>query len=233
MRRILPIVLASAAVLSACDPTGHGAPTTAGSAHLRFANFVPDANGLTVNDASGNLFTNVTFTGTSLYKSLLADSEVVTVSQASPALTLGTDTLVLLAGRRYTLYALGKTTAYKRYFATNDTVPASAGQYKVRFIHGIQSDNPFNLDFYDDTTSSLSGLTPSWPGLAYGVGSLYIAVDTGVRRIRITKSGQTTTLLDTVLATPIPSGAVVTLVATNVVGAGAGLQVAVVTDTTP
>ena len=232
MRRIVPLVLSAAALLSACDPTGNGAPTNLGHSHFRFANFVPDATGLSVSDNSGNIISNIQFTELSLYQTLSADSNVFTVTQISPSLTLGADTTSLIQDRRYTLYGLGKTTAYRNYLAVNDTVLAAAGQYKVRFIHGIESYSPFTLNFYDDTTSSLTGLTPTWPALSYVVGSLYIPVDTGVRRIRITKTGITTTILDTILPA-IPSGAVVTLVATNVAGAGAGIQVTMVTDTTP
>lgn len=233
MRRILPFVL-SAALLSACDPTGNGVPVGTELSHLRFSNHVSDAPGLDVYNASGLIIPNVGFGGVSIYKSLTPDSVVFTFKQTTDNLQLGVDTAVLIANRRYTLYGLGKTAAFRPLLLTNDTILAAPGTYKIRFIHGVQSYSPFTIDFFDDTTSSLTGVTPSWPGLSFGTASLYVVVDTAIKRIRLTKGGvASTVLIDTTLATAIPSGAVVTLVATNVPPTLAGYQIHIVTDTTP
>lgn len=232
MRRILPFVL-SAALLSACDPTGNGLPAGNGVTHFRFSNYITDAPGINVYNTSGLLISNIGFAGTSLYQSLSPDSSIFTLKQATDAFQLGVDTVVLIADRRYALYGLGKVTALKPLLLANDTLLAAAGTYKIRFIHGVVSYSPFSIDFFDDTTSSLTGLTPSWPGLSYGTASNYVVVDTGVRRIRLTKGGvPATLLLDTTMAA-IPSGAVVTLVATNVAPSTSGYQIHIVTDTTP
>ena len=233
MRRILPFVL-SAALLSACDPTGNGAPGAIGTTHFRFANYITDAPGINVFNTQGLLLSSIPFDSTSLYQSLTPDTSIFTLKQATDAFQLGVDTVKLIADRRYELVGLGKVTAFKPLLLTNDTILAAPGTYKIRFVHGVFSYSPFSIDFFDDTTSSLTGLTPTWPGLSYGTASLYVAVDTGVRRFRLTKGGSPATLLlDTTLTTPIPSGAVVTLVATNVAPSTSGYQIHIVTDTTP
>lgn len=232
MRRIVPYLLISAA-LAGCDPTGNGVPIGVSSTDLRVANFVTDANGINVFDNDGVLFTSVPFASTSQFTQISADTDVFTFRQTTPDFVIGSDTFNLLADKIYTLYVVGEMTAHRTLLAKRDTILPAAGQYRIRFIHGIESFSPFALDFFDDSTSSLIGLTPSWPGLGYAVGSNYVAVDTGVRRIRITKTGLTTTILDTVLPDPIPSGSVVTLVASNVAGGGAGIEVHIVNDTTP
>lgn len=232
MRRSLPFLFALAA-LSACNPTGN-IPSITGVTHFRFSNFVTDAAGIDVFDQSGLIIGNTGFAGASLYSQLNADSSVFTLKQTTDAFQVGVDSVLLLADRRYTLYGLGKLSTSKILLTSSDTVLATAGHYKIRFIHGVQTYSPFTIDFFDDTTSSLTGLTPTWPGLSYGTASLYVSVDTGVRRIRLTKGGvPTTLLLDTTLATAIPSGAVVTLVATNIPPGNAGYQIGIITDTMP
>ena len=177
---------------------------------------------------------NTGFGGASLYSQLNAGPSVFTLKQTTDAFQVGVDSTSLIADRRYTLYGLGKLSTSKILLTSSDTLLAAAGFYKIRFIHGVQTYSPFTIDFFDDTTASLTGLTPTWPGLSYGTASLYVSVDTGVRRIRLTKGGTPATLLlDTTLASAIPSGAVVTLVATNIPPGNAGYQIGIITDTMP
>lgn len=231
MRRIVPLVLT--AIIAACDPTGNGQPAT-DSADLRFANFLVDAGGMTLATTSGNVSTGTTFGTTSLPSPLPTGETVFTLSQTSDGFVVATDTFTLVKDRRYTLYALGELSAGLGRLMTNDTVLAAAGTYKVRFIHSVGTNSLLTLDFYADSDSSLVGLTPAYPGLAYGSAGVYVSVDTGLRRIRIVKNGTTTPiLLDTTFTTPIASGSVLTMVATNQQGGSAPLRLTIVPDTLP
>ena len=231
MRRIVPVVLA--VVIVACDPTGNGLPVI-DSADLRFANFVTDAGGMSLGTLGGNVANGITFGTTSLSSALPVGETIFTLSQTSNAFLVATDTFTLVKDRHYTIYALGQLSAGFGRLLVDDTVPATAGSFKVRFIHAVGTQSAFTLDFYADTDSSLVGLTAAYTGLGYGTAGVYVPVDTGIHRLRIVKNGTTSpVLLDTTFTDPITSGSVLTMVATNQQGGSSPLRLSIVPDTIP
>ena len=231
MRRIVPLILV--ALVAGCDPTGHDAPLT-DNANVRLANFLVDAGGMSLATQRGNLINGTLFGTASAYQLVPQGQVIFAASQTSDGFLTTTDTFTVVTGRRYTFYALGKLTSAVGRLLLTDSVLAGAGTYKARFIHSVGTYSPFGLDFYADTDSSLVGLTPTYSGLSYGTAGVYVAVDTGIRRIRIVKATTTTpVLLDTTFTAPIASGSVLTLVATNQQGGSAPFRLTIVADTIP
>lgn len=231
MRRIVPFLLAAVAV--GCDPTGHGMPST-DNANVRLANFLVDAGGMSLATQGGTFINGVTFGTTSPYALLPDGQAIFSASQTSNGFLTTTDTVQVVKDRHYTFYLLGKLTSAAGRFPVDDSVLAAAGTYKVRFVHGVGTYSAFGLDFFADTDSSLVGLTPTYSGLSYGTVGVYVPVDTGIRRLRIVKATTTTpVLLDTTFATPIPSGSVLTMVATNLQGGATPFLLTIVPDTIP
>ena len=230
MRRMTIVALALFSL--GCDPTGNLGPAL-DAAQFRFANFVSDANGLTVARSGTVLASGVTFGDLSGFVGVTTGQAFMEVRRASDGFVLALDTVNLVKDRRYTYYALGKPADLRPVLALQDTTPATAGQYKVRFAHSVGSEDVFTLDFYADTASSLASATPTYPGLSFGSAGVYVSVDTGVRRFRWTRNGSTTPIFDTTFASALPSGAVVTFVLTNAPGSASTYRVAPVDDTAP
>jgi hypothetical protein len=231
MRRLVPIAFAAIAVL-ACEPGNGGFIPTDGG-HVRFANFIVDAPTANFERDGFTTALAVPFGEASPRSIQLPDSAIYTVRRTSDAFLVATDTLPLIIDRRYTLFAIGEVTDGLIRVAQDDTTPAAAGTFEVRFVHGIGSE-PLTADYWiTDTGTVLDGETPNYSGLAYGAASTYVVVDTLHRRFRVTRNGQTTPYFDTTFATAIPSGHVVTFVMSNVAGGGATVRLTALTDTMP
>jgi hypothetical protein len=224
MRRIAAATLALAA-LSACDPTGNVAPVE--SAYVRFAAFVYNVGGgLNVASTTGTSLTSgLTYGNLSGYKSVSVDTNIFTVTRSSDAFLLGSDTLDPTLNARYTMYMLGTIGGFRSLIAPDDTVLTTAGNVKVRFVHGVSSDSLFGFDLYITTPGAdISGITPTIASLTYGAASAYVVSDTGARQLRITHAGLKTIELDTTFTTAIADSQVVTVVAADQPGGGRRFQ---------
>jgi hypothetical protein len=231
MRRLVPIAFAAIAVL-ACEPGAGGFIPTDGG-HVRFANFVVDAPNANFERDGFPTASAVPFRSVSARSLILPDSAIYTVRRTSDAFLMATDTFALIVDRRYTLFALGEATDAVFRLAQDDTTPALAGTFEVRFVHGVGT-QPLTADFWiTDSATALDGETPNYSGLAYGAASNYVAVDTQFRRFRVTQNGSTTPYFDTTFATAFPSGHVLTFVMTNSAGGGATIRLTTLTDTMP
>lgn len=231
MRRIVPIAIAAVAVL-ACEPGSGGFIPTDGG-YVRFANFLVDAPNANFERDGFTVAPAVPFREVSPRNVQLPDSAIFTVRRTSDAFLVATDTFPFTVDRRYTIFALGEVTDGILRRAQDDTVPAAAGQIKVRFVHGVGTE-PLTADFWiTDTATVLAGETPNYSGLAYGTVSTYVVADTQLRRFRVTQNGLTTPYFDTTFATPFPSGHVLTFVMTNSAGGGATVRLTTLTDTMP
>ena len=231
MRRIVPFAIAAVAVL-ACEPGAGGFILTEGG-HVRFANFVVDAPTANFEQNGFTVATAVPFQDTSARTLISPDSAIFTVHRTSDDVLMATDTFAFVVDRRYTLFALGEVTDGIFRLAQDDTVLAGAGQVKVRFVHGVGT-QPLTADFWiTDTGTVLAGETPNYSGLAYGAASNYVAVDSQLRRFRVTQNGQTTPYFDTTFATAFPAGHVLTFVMTNSAGGGSTVRLTSLTDTMP
>ncbi|MEO6068834.1 MAG: DUF4397 domain-containing protein [Gemmatimonadales bacterium] len=229
LRRAALIALVA---LAACDPTGN-VNITADAANVRLANFVVDATGLTSTVDGLAIHTNIAFGGVGSYQLISVDDSVIVIRQTSDGFLAATDTVLIVNGRHYTFYALGVLSSLRPRFTTDDTVFATAGNIKVRVIHGVGAQSFQGLDFYLSLTSdSLVDLVPLAPSVAYGAQSAYLPADTAFRRLRLTPTGQTTVLVDTTFAA-FADSSVITLVASDKQGGGPPIRLQVVIDKAP
>ena len=228
-------LLASAAVLlaTACDPTGIVQPASP-SAKFRFVNAVVDATGLVVRKEGVIVASGITFGSVSTSTSLPADSNILVVSRNSDEQLLGSDTLIATNGRKYTMFGLGTVSNFKSVIAPDDTIFADSGKFKVRFVHGINDESGFGLDLYvTPSATDISSVTPQVASLQYGAISNYFQNDTSARRLRVTRAGLTTILLDTTFAATFADSQVVTVVASDKANGGPPPKFTVVIDRLP
>jgi len=96
-----------------------------------------------------------------------------------------------------------------KYFDESNAA-ASSGSFKVRVFQGAPSLGA--LDVYITNTSSLSGLSPTLSVSAYAALSSFVTMTSGTYRVRITNSGdQSTVLFDYTAGLSVGSTTVVTL----------------------
>jgi hypothetical protein len=231
--RYSSIALAALA-LAACDPTGN-TNISSSSANVRLANFLTDGQAVTLSVVGLPIHSGAVFGAPTIYKLVSTDQKEFDLTRTSDGTAIGSDSVDLILGRHYTYYVLGIATAFKGKLATDDTVLAATGNVKIRFLHGVKTQLAHGIDLYvslpgDD---SLNLLTPIVPSLAYGSASAYVPVDTAWTRVRLTLTGQTTTIFDSTFATALADSSVLTFVATDKIGGGAPVRLQVVEDKTP
>lgn len=228
-------LLASAAILltAACDPTGNVMPT-APSTQFRFVNTVSDATGLSVKKNGVAIVSGITFGSVSSFQSIGDEGNILVVARSSDDFLLGTDTLTAISGKHYTMFGLGTVGNFVSLIAADDTVFAAPGNFKVRFVHGVDGQSGFGLDLYVTAVGAdISASTPAVASLQYGAVSPYIQNDTSFRRLRVTAAGSTTVILDTTFSGSFPDSQVVTVVASDKVNGGPPPKFTVVIDHAP
>lgn len=226
------LVVLAALALGACDPTGN-TNISSDAANVRLANFLVDTPAVTLSARGLPLHINTPFGQPTIYKLVSTNEKELTLTRTSDAFAIGADSVNLILGRHYTYYALGIASAFKSKLAIDDTVFATAGNVKVRFLHGVRARLANGIDLYVSLPGdSLDLLTPIVPSLAYGSASPYIIVDTSLTRVRLTLTGQLTTIFDSTFTASADS-TVVTLVATDKTGGGAPVRLQVVVDKAP
>lgn len=232
MRRIV-LTLALPAVVAACDPTGN-TNVTSETARVRVANLVSDAPSVSVTADGFTVGSGVAFGAVSSGQLVSVNDQEFISSRVSDNFVMGADSVTMTTGRRYTFYVLGTVAQHAAKFAQDDTTFGAAGTFKLRFVHGSQTNAVSGLDLYvSGASDSLANIDPVVPSLAYAAASPYIVTDTAVRRIRVTQVGQTTTLLDTTLTTAIADSTNITLVVSDKQGGGTPMRLGIIVDKAP
>lgn len=232
MRRIVPS-LALLGVVAACDPTGN-TNITSESARVRVANLVSDAPSVSVSANGNTVGSGVAFGAVSTAQLVRIDDREFISTRASDNFVMGADSVTMTTGRRYTFYVLGTASQHAAKFAQDDTTFGTAGLFKLRFVHGSQTNALSGLDLYvSGVSDTLANIDPVVPSLAYAAASPYIPTDTAKRRIRVTQVGQTTVLLDTTLTTAIADSTNVTLVVSDKQGGGTPMRLGIIIDKEP
>lgn len=232
MRRIVPS-LALLGVVAACDPTGNTNITSA-TARVRVVNLVSDAPSIGVTANGDIVASGVAFGAVSTTRLVPVDDSEFVSTRVSDALVLGTDGVAMTTKRHYTFYVLGTAAQHAAKLALDDTTFGAAGSFKVRFVHGSQANSAADLDLYvSGVSDTLANIFPLVPALAYAAASPYIPTDTTKRRIRVTLDGQTTTLLDTTLATGFADSTNITLVVSDKSGGGGPMRLGIIVDKAP
>ena len=227
------LVVLAALALGACDPTGN-TNISSDAANVRLANFLVDTPAVTLSARGLPLHINTPFGQPTIYKLVSTNEKELTLTRTSDAFAIGADSVNLILGRHYTYYALGIASAFKSKLAIDDTVFATAGNVKVRFLHGVRARLANGIDLYVSLPGDTLGLlTPTVPSLSYGSASPYITLDTSLTRVRLTLTGDTTTIFDSTFAAAVADSTVLTLVATDKIGGGAPVRLQVVVDKAP
>jgi len=229
--RLMGLALVAALGLAACsDDDG---PTQVVEGRVRAIHLSPDAPAVDVLVDGAQALSGVTYLAASDYLAVPAGTRNLRVEPT------GSDTAVIDAdvtvaeGVDYTALAVGEVANIEPLYLRDDNTAPSAGQARVRVIHGAPSVGA--VDVYFTAPGAPLG-QPSLTNFAFkDVSSLpnnggdYISVAAGTYQVRVTPAGTPGTVaIDQTLT--IPAGAVVTAVATESTGGGAPLAITVFVD---
>jgi hypothetical protein len=214
------LVALSMAIAIGCGESHHS--------RLRVVHASPDAPNVDVAVDDKTVLTNVAYGTASDYLTVNSGKRKIVVAatgtntdviEVSPDLVNKTD---------YTVLAVGLVANISPLLLTDDNAAPSAGNVKVRIIHGAPSAG--SVDIYvtapgDDLTSA----TPTLSNVAFKDASDYLSVPAGNYEIRVTLTGTKTVAIDSGSVT-LTAGQIRTVVALDATGGGGPFTALVLQD---
>lgn len=167
-----------------------------------------------------------TFTG---YAAIQPPSSVTSVQvtpYGNPGVIAINAPVQLLAGTRYSVYAVGNLASIAP-LVLSDDVRRIATEAKLRVIHASPSAG--NVDIYLTTSASLSGASPALSNVPYKADSGFLPVTAGSYYVTVTPTGKTTPAIGP-LAVTLANKGIYTAVAVDHVGGGAPLGLITLDD---
>jgi hypothetical protein len=199
-----------------------------GKAQLRVVHASPDAPNVDVSVDAKAVLTNVAYGTASAYLPVKSGSRKIDVAPTGTTTNVIDVTPDLKDKAAYTVLAANLVANIEPVLLTDDNTPPSAGNVKVRIVHGAPSAGP--VDVYvtapgDDLTTA----TPTLSNVAFKVASDYLSVPAGSYQIRVTVAGTKTVAIDSGTVA-LTAGQIRTVVALDAVGGGAPFTALVLAD---
>lgn len=199
-----------------------GAPHTARAQATAQVRVVHVATGVAAVDVlvdGQRVIPNLGFTAASAYTAWPAGRHNVVVTAANqPAQEVLRTDIDVTEGQQLTFALMGAPPAITSLVLTDDNTPPSAGQAKVRFVHGATDVPPINVDARGRSTLT--------SGLAFRTATSYQSVPAGSYTLDLRPTNQP----DLTVATPLVNltpGQIVTIFATRNGANGAPIAVSV------
>jgi len=219
-------LVATALTFAGCSDDDTTAP--AQNARVRVLHASPDAPNVDVLVDNQVVLTNVPFKTASDYLSVPAGARNLKVRVTGTS-TIAIDvTPSLTASTDYTVIARGLVANIATLLLTDDNTPPTAGNVKVRLVHGAPSAP--NVDIYVTAPGAdINTATPTLTNVPFAAASSYLTVPAGSYRVRITPAGTKTVAIDTGTLT-LAAGQIRTGVAVDAVGGGAPFSAVLLAD---
>ena len=184
------LIAAAAMVLAPLGITMTGASAQSGDAQVRIAHFSPDAPAVDVYVDAKKVSNNVPYEKASNYLALPAGNHVVeiratgTAPDSAPAIRASLD---VVAGKAYTVAAVGKLASIQGKAYTDDNTPPPAGKVKLRVLHNAPDIARIDVAVKGGATVASK--------LVFPEASAYSTMDPGTYDIEVRTAGTTTVLL--------------------------------------
>jgi len=223
--RLLSLLLIAGAT-AACD-AGTGVQIPEGGAKLRIVNASPDAQMLQVKVGSRS-FTTAAFPASTSYADAPTGVRQLQVSTSLSSAPLLTSTVGLQVDSRYTFVIMDRIQSLQGFLLTDDPGKAANGAARLRFVNAAQPAGSIDL-FLTAPNADLQTATPSLTNLAVRQGSAYLDAAAGTYRLRATRSGTRTVILD-VQTFSISAGQIRTALVIEAASGGAPYSVLLLQD---
>jgi hypothetical protein len=195
-----------------------------GRSRLRVVHASADAPNVDVLLESKTVLKDVAFKRESGYLSVSDGSRRVRVRPTGGTQDV-IDAQVKLADRKdYTVIAVGPVASIEPLLLTDDNVPPSAGNVKLRLVHASPTAGPVDI-YVTAPGDDINAATPTLTTVPFKAASEYLSVPASDYRVRITPAGTKTVAIDTGSLT-LSAGQIRTGIAVD--GPGGGLPLGVI-----
>jgi hypothetical protein len=214
------LLVATVAVLglAACSDDDDNGPTAATpTALVRVVHASPDAPNVDVAVDGSIALANVPFPVFSGYLEVPSGTRNVQVRPTGSQTAVIEADLALATGTAYTVFATGLVADISAVVAVDDLVAPTAGNVKVRVVHGAPSAP--NVDVYATAPGAdINTATPVLTNVPFRGVSDYLTVPAGQYQFRVTPTGTKTVAID--LTVTLNTNSIRTVVARDNVGGG-------------
>lgn len=222
--RLLPLLFAVGALVSACDDDDGNGPESTG--RVRVVHLSPDAPNVDVLVDGAAVATNVPYLTASEYLEVEAGTRNIAIeASGTPVID---DDVTVNDGEDYTVLVGGDLAAITLDALPDDNSAPAAGNARVRLIHGAPSAGLVDI-YVTAPDDDLALSSPLLTDVDFGAVSDYVDVPAGDYRVRITPAGSETVVIDSGTLT-LSSGQVRTGIAVDAAGGGAPYGAIVLED---
>jgi Domain of unknown function (DUF4397) len=224
-RKLFTLLLAATAFTAACDDDDNTGPD--GEARVRVVHASPDAPDVDVLLDDSEVLSDVPYLAASEYLETTAGEHNVKVNAAGTTTVIDTD-VTLADGSDYTVIAAGSAAAIEPILLEDDNAPPSAGNARVRAMHGAPSAPAVDI-YLTVPGADLDDEAPALSGVEFGDVADYVEAPAGSYQVRVTLAGTKTVVIDSGTLT-LASGQVRTAIAVDASGGGAPFSLLVLED---
>ncbi len=196
---------------------------------LRIVHDSPDAPNVDVLVNGTSVATNVPYKANSGYlKVIPPGSTKIEVRPTGASTDVINATVTLAAKTDHTVLATNFVASIEPLVLTDDNTPPSAGNVKVRLVHGAPSAPPVDI-YVTAPGADLSTATPTLTNVPFKGVSNYLSVPAGTYQVRIVPTGTKTVVIDSGSLT-LAAGQIRTAIAVDNVGGGAPFGAIILND---
>jgi hypothetical protein len=202
--------LTAVALIAGCNG---GSDNSNSQAKVRVLHASPDAPAVDVVVNSAAIAANAPFKTATAFTNINTGKGSVRVNVAGTNTTVINASPDFNAGRSYTIIAANKVAAIEPLIIDDDGVAPSAGQVKVRVVHGAPSAPAVDV-YVTAPNAVLTGSTPTLANVPFKAISNVLQVAAGSYQIRVTAAGSKIAVFDAGAVT-LAAGADLVLVAVD------------------
>ncbi len=205
------------AALATAGCSGSSASAPSPHTQLRVVNAAPDAPPLDVTVYGSRIVTGLPYDTPTSYIPIGSGAATITVNVTGDSSGGFTSKGAFVAGRSYSLLAIGRLASLTTLVTADSTTPAPTDSARIRVID-VSPSAP-TLDVYVMPVGGIRPATPTFTGVGFGQVSSYTVVAAAPVEVVMTVAGSTTVAADDTLSA-LPGGAVRTVLALDHAGGG-------------
>lgn len=226
--KMLSLLLAAGVTVSACSDDNDNGTGPESSGRVRVVHLSPDAPNVDVLVDDVPVATAVPYLAASEYLEVDAGNRNLVIRATGGTDAVLDEDVTVADGGDYTVLVGGDLDGIALTPLEDDNTPPSAGNAKVRLIHGAPSAGLVDI-YVTEPGADISLQTPTLAAIDFGAVSPYLEVPAADYQVRVTPHGTLDVAIDSGTLT-LSSGQVRTGIAVEAAGGGAPYDVLVLED---